>query len=160
MSIIGSITTATPKGMRRYYIFFTVLFAVAVVAIITQFKLSKGPRIDEQTVKDISTIQSAVEKYARSNNRLPATLNDIPLKDEVKKRAIDQEYTYAKSSSNKYKICAFFYTDARDDDEEDSPSVYYDDDDYRSAYSHKKGTDCFSYTSYSIRSTNRFDYDY
>lgn len=138
------------KAMKRYYIFFAILAAVAILAIVSNILLRRGPVHDAQASADIRQLQMAVDRYYLAhNNQLPQNLSETRLEGDVTKRL--NNYEYSRLSARSFVLCATFMTARTATDRDPSPSAP-DDSAYPSAadipnpYTHGKGKQCFTYT--------------
>lgn len=122
-----------------------ILAGVAVVAVIWQYSISRGPASDQQKTQDIISLQSEVQSYATNKNEAPKSLEVLNLSGGLKDRLND--YTYVLNDDS-YDICATFKTDTSIES-----GASYD----SSPYYHKTGKVCFTDQLYLNDST---DYDY
>jgi|SRR5688572_25090053 len=118
------------QGMKKYYLAMAILAVVGLVAVVWQYTLSRGTVGDQKKVGDISELEGKIDGYYYDNGRLPGSLSDLSLSDEINGRVSDYEYT---KTSDSYTLCANFKTDASNED--------YSDD---SPYFHGKGRQCFT----------------
>jgi len=133
--------------MKRYYITFAVLAVICAFAIGTNMLLRQGPVHDQTAVNDIHTLQTAVDNYYLSQNRLPTNLGQISqLSPSVAKRLGDYEYQVTGLLS--YELCTTFLTKHQVGSAYPVTSVGDGNPDI-----HAKGHQCFSYSEIRFQST-------
>lgn len=118
--------------------------------------------IDDKIVNDLYSLQGIIDDYVNEEGSLPKDIDDLDLDKELEKRAEEHDYSFESKGTREYELCADFKTDASKAYESDNPlesmsysSYYYGSDD--SPYSHKKGNDCFDFTSYSYNNPYQMD---
>lgn len=89
-----------------------VVVGIAVIPSPTQARLE---RLDAERVRDLSTISDVIERYRRTHDGVPATLNevrqwnlsrDVRMNDPVS----GQPYGYQAMDDSHYRLCARFDT--------------------------------------------------
>lgn len=131
--------------MKRYYIFFAVMAAIAVLAITSNILLRRGPVHDSTAVEDIRLLQSAVDTYYLSQSQLPPSLSDLDLTGQQITTRL-RDYDYTRVDGDTYQICATFLTaQTRDTGLSYNTQV-------QDPGNHSKGRDCFSATVLPIKS--------
>ena len=146
--------------VRRY--FKSVMFLIVGIVIIAGISGPAGDawrgRIDKLIESNLQTVVYAIDDYADKNNKLPAKLSEITLKDDAKKLITDKLIRYEiinnvesqssyYSSSFYYKLCVVYGRDTNNN-HVDYPSMEERtiDGDYSSyvdTYSHNKGEVCY-----------------
>jgi len=99
--------TKITSSLRPYQIFFAVLGAVCVAAIATNLVVRRVPVHDATAANDLVSISNAIDQYASTQSRLPASLSDVSgLASATQKRLGSYEYTPLTAST--YQLCATF----------------------------------------------------
>jgi type II secretory pathway pseudopilin PulG len=155
--------------MKRYYIFFAIIFILSAVMTGNQIMISHRARQDTIAEADLRVIDDSIHSHAEKKNSLPEKLSDLTdLCDSgssvsrVQSRglfstSIDSsskdncvtnrltKYTYNKKSYNQFELCADFMTDTKTGSYKPQIEDYYAD-----YHTHDKGHQCFTQTETSI----------
>jgi len=94
--------------MKPYYRFIVALVIVSVVAAGAELLVRRGPAHDNTIVSDLSSIQSMVDSYYLSENKLPSSLSTLSLDADIKSRLT--QYDYNVLARDRYQLCATFLT--------------------------------------------------
>lgn len=147
----------TLNRLHRYGLIILALI-LGILFCFTTLKVQRNTFIDNAIENDIKTIQQKVDSYYYKKSKLPGSLSDIALAEEVKNRTKAYGYKYSKVSSKSYKLCAKFKTDTTKESANGSNALEaYLDKSYSNSYGaseskksdpaiHKTGEECFSYS--------------
>lgn len=145
---------------RKIHRYGLVIVAVVLGVIFAAIPLQKqrGAYVDTLIVGDITSIKSKITSYKNDKRKLPVSLAEVDLSDEVKTRSESLNYEY-KLASNKtsYELCATFKTDKSDKKESgitstisalssSGASATSESSSQQSPSKHKKGYQCFKTT--------------
>ncbi len=164
------------KMQKAVYVFIMGVIAIVGVVLFLVFpaKEVRDAVHDNNVIEDLEKIESAIDDYYYSNNKMPSGLQDLTAKlVDSNESAINEKdlnyslnsYKYTDESvksryysSGDYKICAVFKTDAT---ESDSSYNYYSirSSYYYGYYYHPKGEYCFERSAYGGSIVNNYDYD-
>jgi type II secretory pathway pseudopilin PulG len=113
---------------------------VAALAVIGSPTQQRAQRFDERRVRELAQLKEAIDEYAESEKRLPASLDvlrrdggraDLPRVDPNSGAA----YGYRVLDTRRYELCAVFETTYRAEDSASSPTA--------DAWYHPSGRHCF-----------------
>ena len=128
------------------------LLAAVVVALVVSVgygiylagspSLVRDIRLDQQRVRDLRNISSAVDEYWRTHENLPQTLDAMRDSEGIYIRSAadpvtEERYEYSPLSERGYELCAVFVTDSSEQ-RRDSPRSFSD-----SKWEHGVGRQCF-----------------
>lgn len=152
---------------------------LGIVFCLTTLRVQRNTFIDNAIENDIKSIKSKVDSYYYKKSKLPKSISDLTLSDEVENRVKAYDYKYSTVSGRSYKLCAKFKTDTTKESTNGTNALesYLDKsygDSYRSSESktadpaiHKAGEECFSYSMsryqedpYEPKTTPTYDEDY
>lgn len=130
----------------RICFFGTIMIVIAAIVsglfFITSPKQKRMQNEDTVRTSNLSAIQSAVEGYVQLNKKLPASLNDLQARNDVKQDPVTkQPYEYKTTGTETYQLCATFATSNKDGASDEG---YYGYDYYGPvSWLHDKGRVCF-----------------
>jgi len=130
--------------MKKYYLAMVGIFLLAAMAIGWNISVTKDPASDNRREADLGSIETAVQRYATKNNKLPASLSSVDLTSDIKGRV--KEYDYKPGVGEKYQLCATFKTDTT------KQAASYATADSADPAIHKTGRMCFDYEVYGVYS--------
>lgn len=99
--------------------FSVVMFVGLAISIVPDLR---KVNFDDKREDDIEVIYTAIEKYTRENDVLPASLDAVNIDQSSLENSLS-EYTFKKEAAKKYQLCTSYLTDTSD-------SGRYDNDDY------------------------------
>ncbi len=162
-TFLRTLNPPTLPFIKRYYKLFMLITVglIALLGVVGPVAKERKSRNDKLIVASISTVQSDINKYARANNNLPESLDDLNLDGDAKKLVeqnliaykpqgeLYEQYSSSyrqNSATYKYELCANYkyksgnYTSSYDNNssmtsEGYSTSVY--------PYSHPAGEVCY-----------------
>lgn len=168
-TFIRTLNPASLSLVKRFYIIFMVIVIglISILGIVGPVAKERSTRDDRLIVDNVSSVTSAISGYARKNDKLPASLNDLDVSNDTKALVGSGLLTYtpniagpdrlndfnnndqgsfnSSASRNKtyyYEVCATFKEKSRDQGYGSS----YDDNrefsSYLSIYNHPAGKDC------------------
>lgn len=148
-------------AIRRFVSIVSGVSVILLAVLLAVTAMRSGSALtDEKISDDLKTISEKVRLYAADNDELPDSLSELQLPSDIQKRASKHGYTYAKSATGDYKLCANFKTDTSLGG---STAKYYYQVSADFAH-HKKGQHCFEETAVtpygaSTRSSTPSTYD-
>lgn len=105
----------------RNYIFFFIIIALALFALIGGFILIGSPsqsralKFDEKRIQDLIYLKSEIERIYEKNRTLPVSLNELNPNSKVNLEDPETKlpYEYRIISTESYELCATFATDLK-----------------------------------------------
>lgn len=108
---------------RRHRVF-TAAAALAIAAAIVGGLFVLGSpaeqrryRLDQRRIRDLNAIAAEVDRFWRANERLPATLADLPGNSRLLDRndpSTDLPYEYRPIADRKFELCGEFERESKD----------------------------------------------
>ena len=133
------------KALKANKQFATAIAVVTALVVVSAASLplweERNNSIDRAIESDFRDISQLVDDYYSENRRLPDTLDDLALIDEIDDRAGRYGYAMEKQTSTMYELCANFKTDTTGDSD-DSNSFF-------QTRTHMAGYDCIEYEVFS-----------
>jgi len=146
--------------VKRYYLAALALTLIALAAAVANGLVSKPYVTDRIISDDLSTLDTEIISYHSQNQQLPATLDQLDTKGDIKTRLKDYEYTpnsgpvaapnrastpglpYSSGLTiqESFTLCATFKTSTNDTRTKIRVPGYFD------PSSHDKGRQCFTDT--------------
>ena len=143
------------KLTKKDIIAFGYITLLSIIAVAYAFSIIPSPAkeqiiaTDAKRVSDLSDIQTAVDNYYQTHNKLPATLDNLKTKAYDPSTPLvktdpktNQPYEYTVTSTYGYKLCATFATDSTKEQPDPNDSTTYPV--YSGDFTHPEGHFCFT----------------
>jgi hypothetical protein len=131
--------------MIKHYFQIGIVSLIVLAAIIfgfTQVGLPMTQRdenTDQTRASNLSTLESYIQSYYYSSQKLPVKLSDLSSASSQKDPETGKAYEYKIKGSTSYQLCATFKTDSAKKDSTVAANIYMS----SSKFNHPKGYHCF-----------------
>lgn len=123
--------------MKKYYIFIAFISLLSIGVIFGHYAITKASVADQRAMDDLRQIKTAIGDSVQKKSKLPASINDLELEGDTKKRV--SSYGYKVLTVETFELCANFQEKKKD--QYDSSS--YDSGGYDLPNAHEAGYQCF-----------------
>ena len=139
--------------MKKQYILIGIITVIVLLSIIYGFTVigfpadSRGKKFDTTRISNLRSIKNSIDNYAQNNKKLPQSIQNVVINNtylKINDPETKKPYEYYITGTKSYKLCANFSTSY--DDPQSSEMTLYDYSYTSNQFRHKKGYNCFPFT--------------